>query len=204
MIINWYGEGCFRIQTSGTVVLTDPFEAEVGLTPPRFKPDVVIRTITTLPFGPLGDYEATMILGAGEYEIRDIELRGFSLAEESSDKFIKTIFKMKAEELNIVFLGHISDMPLADVLEKLDVVDVLFMPVPGGHFISEEKAATLIRQLNPKVVIPSFFKVTGLKRSADSLSNFLKEFDTAGEPQEKITLKKKDLPVKTTIYVPKI
>ena len=42
MVITWLGQACFKIQSGDQVVVIDPFSKEIGLTPPRFKSDVVL------------------------------------------------------------------------------------------------------------------------------------------------------------------
>ncbi len=204
MNIQWYGEGCFRVQTSEAVLLTDVFEASSGLTPPKVKPDISLRTLTPIPFSDIFVSLKTDISGGGEYEIKNVEIRGFQLDAESTADFVKTIFKVKADDLTMVFLGHISGMPVAEVLEQLGEIDILFMPVPQEHFLPADKALTLVRQLNPKILILSFFKVPDLKRKAPDPKEFADEFGGAVAPQEKLSFKKKELPAKLQVYVPQL
>lgn len=196
MVINWYGEGCFKIQTSSTVILVDPFQSSTGLTPPRFKTDMTLVTgasFTKLPF------PNSEITGPGEYEVKGIEISGLMLAPD------KTVYIVSAEDMRLGFLGHIADeTPSADLMEKLNGVDLLFIPAAGKPFIDREKAAKLIRQISPKMVVASFFKTPGLKRKADDVKEFLKELDKKTEPQEKLTIKKKDLTEKMEVAVLKI
>ncbi len=204
MNIQWYGEGCFKIQTGEAVLLTDVFEASSGLTPPKVKADISLRTLTPIPFPDFFASAKTDITGGGEYEIKGVEIRAFQLVNESTAEFVKTIFKVKADDLSLVFLGHISEMPAADVLEQLGEVDILFMPVPQEHFLPADKALTLVRQLNPKVLILSFFKAPGLKRKAVDPQEFASEFGGAVPAPEKLVLKKKELPAKLQVYVPNL
>ena len=96
MIINWYGEGCFKIQTGGLTLLTDPLESSSGLTPARGKNDLVLKTLTAWPFevesgkSKVESEEGQLIRGAGEYEIQGVSVLGFSLPKESSEKFLKS------------------------------------------------------------------------------------------------------------------
>ena len=62
-------------------------------------------------------------------------------------------------------------------------------------------AAKLVKQLSPKLVIPSFFKISSLTRKADGVSPFLKELGQEAEPQEKLVVKKKELPTSTRAVV---
>lgn len=209
MTISFYGEGCFKIQSGETIILTDPFSPESGLVPPRFKTDVIIKTLTALP---LSDQSVNspanqLILGPGEYNIKNIDIIGLNLAGESTDKFFKTIYLVKAENINLCFLGHISKLPEPEVAEHLEEVDILFIPAGGNPFIEQKSAVKLIKQIEPKIVIPSFYKMPGLKRPATDLKIFLDEINHGkAEPKEKLMIKKKDLAEikKTEVAVLKI
>lgn len=197
MIINWYGEGCFKIQASGVTILTDPFESSIGLTPPRFKADLVLKTLvglgTELSEYRIAETGAAVVVGAGEYEVKGLEISGFLLSHESNEKFVKSAYLIKTEDLKLGLMGHLSEGLEPDIVEKLEGVDLLFAPAGGKPFIDQEALAKLIKQLRPKLVIPSFYKVPGLKRSVADIKVFAKALDQKIEIQEKLTIKKKDL-----------
>lgn len=204
MVINWYGEGCFKIQTGGLTLLTDPFDNRVGLTPARGKFDAVLKTLTAWPAAEQSDSEGKKIMGAGEYDIQGMEIKGFGLPKESSDKFFKTIYLVTAEDINMCFLGHISEYPDAEVFEQIKDIDVLFIPAGGKPFINQEAAAKFVKQYDPKLVVASFFKVPGLKRQSASVKDFAEELGLKEENEEKLVLKKKDLEGKTRLVSLKI
>lgn len=193
MIINWYGEGCFKVQSGEATIVTDPFESTTGLTPPRGKLDVILRTIN--PFPPDGKgTEIFSLIGAGEYNLQNINISGFSVLNESTDKFLKTIYLVEAENLKLVFLGCISETPEPSLLEHIDEVDILFIPGGGKPFIDQKSAVKVIKTLEPSIVLPSFFRVPGLKRQASDLKTFFDEFNhKQPETQEKLTIKRKDV-----------
>jgi L-ascorbate metabolism protein UlaG (beta-lactamase superfamily) len=192
MTINWYGEGCFKIQISGLTLLTDPFGPNMGLTPPRGKNDITLKTLTAWPTEK-AEKGGHIIQGAGEYEIQGITINGFSLSEESSEKFIKTVYKVITENLTLGFLGHLSNNLTPKTLEELKNPDILFLPAGGKPFIKQEAAAKLIKQLNPKIVIASFFKVPGLKRTSADWKELADEMNQKPEISEKLTIKKKEI-----------
>lgn len=192
MIINWYGEGCFKIQTSGLTLLTDPFESSIGLTPPRGKAEVVLKTLTSWPIKDEGA-EGQLIQGAGEYEVRGIEIRGFALPKESSEKFFKTAYKVVAEEMTLGFLGYLSEELSPEANQNLKDVDILFLPAGGKPFLNQEAAAKLVKQLNPKLVVASFFKIPGLKRTGLDWKSLAEEMDQKPEIMEHLTIKKKEI-----------
>src|SRR3989344_1056048 len=190
MIINWYGEGCFKVQTGGLTFLTDP-DVGSGLTAPRGKVDFVLKTLTAWPL-PESE-EGRVLRGAGEYEVQGIEVSGFSLPKESSDIFIKTAYLVKAEGLRLCFMGHLSNYPEAEMLENLKPADILFIPAGGKPFLGQEPAAKLVKQLDVKIVVPAFFKVPGLKRNSDDVKDFAKELGQKADPEEKLVIKKKEV-----------
>ncbi len=211
MVITFYGEGCFKIQSGELSVLIDPFDAQTGLTPPRFKADIVLKTITSTSFFEKKEVPlSSEIIGQGEYNIKGADISGFQLIKESSKIFFKTVYVLRIEDINLCFLGHISEVPEPTVLERLGEPDIIFIPAGGSPFIDLKSAVKIAKQFQPKMVIPSFFKVPSLKRKAGDIKDFLEEFNGAkekiNEAVEKLTIKKKDLAgiKKTQITVLKI
>ncbi len=191
MVINWYGEGCFKIQTGGLTLLTDP-EVGPGLTSPRGKTEAVLKTLTGWPI-PSTQKEGVVLLGPGEYEVQDVEISGIPVPKESTPKFFKTIYLVQAEGLNLCFLGYLAEYPEPGILEQLKTIDIMFIPAGGKPFIKQELAAKLIKQLDPKIVVASFFKIPGLKRPSDDAKDFAKEIGHQVNPEEKLVVKKKDV-----------
>lgn len=192
MIINWYGEGCFKIQTGGLTLLTDPFESNTGLTPARGKNEIILKTLTAWPLTAVKE-EGQLIRGGGEYEIQEITIRGFSLLKESSDKFFKTAYKVIAEDITLGFLGHLAEGLTPEATEELKDADILFIPAGGKPFLDQEAGAKLVKQLSPKLAVASFFKIPGLKRPSADWKNFADELGQKPEVSEKLTVRKKEL-----------
>jgi L-ascorbate metabolism protein UlaG (beta-lactamase superfamily) len=197
MVINWYGEGCFKIQIGDFTLVTDVFDSKLGLNPARGKFDVLLKTISAWPVPemnpPAGGEEGAVLIGSGEYEIKGFEIKGLPLVKESTDKFFKTVYLVKTEDANLCFLGHIADYPDEDALEEFEHIDILFIPAGGAPFIKQELAAKLVKQINPKIVVPMFLKVPGLKRQSEDIKDFADELGIKSEIEEKISVKKKDL-----------
>ena len=178
MIINYLGNGSFKLQSGSVSLLAD---AESN----RFKADVSLRTIAASDIAPAtassGDTEISF---PGEYEVKGIEISGINISEESTEKFLKTAYLVKWEGIKLAFLGHLSKSLSAATVEELDEPDVVFLPVGGGHFLSPEEAAKLAKKLAPSFVIPAFYK---------NPADFLKAMGQKSEPEEKLVFKKKDL-----------
>ncbi len=193
MVINWYGEGCFKVQIGDFTLVSDQFDSKLGLNPARGKFDVLLKTISAWPAPETEKQDGSVLIGPGEYEIKGFEIHGIPLVKESSENFFKTIYMVKTEDANLCFLGHIADYPDEDALGELKSVDILFVPAGDKPFIKTELAAKLIKQVNPKIVIPMFFKIPGLKRQTSDVKDFVDEVGIKSEIEEKLTIKKKDL-----------
>ncbi|HTY39855.1 MAG TPA: MBL fold metallo-hydrolase [Candidatus Paceibacterota bacterium] len=172
MVINYFGDGCFRIQSGEVSLLTNP-------TNNRLKSDVVLRTIIPATIEPPPEE----IVFPGEYESKGIEIRGFAVPAESTEKYLKTVYLVTWEDMRLVILGHLSGVLSDDVMEELGEPTVLFIPV-GEHFLPAAEAVRLIKKLEPAVVIPSFYKTP---------AEFLKAVGQKAETEEKFVFKKKDL-----------
>ena len=175
MVINYLGGGSLKLQSGPISLLVNP-ESN------RFKADITLKTLTPADF--VGNLEPGEVSFPGEYEIKEVEILGIQVAEESAEKFLKTVYLVKWEDIKIAFLGHISKFPSAAVIEKLDEPDVVILPVGGGHFLEPDLAAKLVRQLEPSYVVPTFYK---------DPKDFLKAIGQKGETEERLVFKKKDL-----------
>lgn len=209
MVITFYGEGCFKLQSGDFVILTDPFDSSTGLTAPRFKSDIILKTLTSLPLTnsfslreisrreTIPQLINQLVAGPGEYQFKDAVVNGFLVANESSEKFFKTIYVVKIEDISLGFLGHLSEIPEPAILEYLEEIDILFTPAGGAPFLGQQSVIKIIKQLEPKIVIPTFFKLPGLKRNATKPNFLLEELNGRKEHKtengEKLTIKKKDL-----------
>ena len=194
MIITWHGEGCFRLQNGDTVVLVDLPQRGSGLSAPRGKANLLIKTIAPWPAFAKDANVDFVIRGAGEYDRAGVAINGFQLIDESAKDFIKSVYTLEWEGISIGLLGAIASVPSAGILNAFEEIDVLIGPAGGAPCIKQEDMAKLIKQLNPKIFITSFYSIKGLKRKAGTLANFLSFFDGEVEKNiEKFVFKKKDI-----------
>jgi L-ascorbate metabolism protein UlaG (beta-lactamase superfamily) len=178
MVINYFGNGCFRLQSGETSLLINPDNN-------RLKADVTLKTLTATGADVVNEPGDEIVISfAGEYEEKEIEILGFPIAEESTEKFLKTAYAVLWEGMKFVFLGHLSKPMDATLMEEFSEPDVLFLPVGGGHFLEPEVAAKIAKQLEARIVIPSFYK---------DPSEFLKAFGKKGEEMDKFVFKQKDI-----------
>jgi len=178
MVLNYFGNGAFRLMSGDTSILIDSENN-------RLKADVGLKTLVAVEDPLAGDAgEGQLISFPGEYEIKGIEITGFPIVGESTEKFVKTAYAVEWEEMKFVFLGHLSKPLDAGMMEELAEPDVLVLPVGGGHFLEPEVAAKITKQLEARIVVPSFYK---------SPDEFLKALGKKAETTDKFVFKKKDI-----------
>ena len=123
-----------------------------------------------------------VISGPGEYEVKDISVKGF-LSEGKGGK-INTVYLINFEGLNLCFLGSIANPTLnAETVENLEDIDILFVPVDT---LEPAAAYKLAVSLEPSLIIPMLY-------TPESLKKFIKESGEESEQMDKLVVKKKDL-----------
>ena len=76
------------------------------------------------------------------------------------------------------------------------------MPVGGGGALDADKAAEVISQLEPSIVIPMHYHTPLVNLKLDPLSKFLKEMGVAEQaPQESLRVTRSQLPQETQVVV---
>lgn len=210
MVISWYGQACFKIQSGDLVVIIDPFAREIGLTPPRFRSDIALIThdhpdhanVDTLTGDPF------LIRGPGEYEIKDAYIYGIRTYHdtvEGAERGLNTAYRIELEGIKLLHMGDFGEDKIRDeTLEQIGTVDILMIPTGGTYTINAEKAANITKQIDPRIVIPMHYKIPGLKAPLEGVEMFLKEMGARdAQPQDKLTLKKKDIaePEKTSVVI---
>jgi L-ascorbate metabolism protein UlaG (beta-lactamase superfamily) len=134
------------------------------------------------------------IEGPGDYEIGDLSIHGVSAIrhiDTENDEKIATIYRLEIGELRIALLGNIAPTLGEDQLEALGVVDMVILPVGGGGLtLDATSAASLVRQIDPKVVIPTHYSDSSLtyEMPQSPLELFAKEL---GSPVESAGIKYK-------------
>jgi L-ascorbate metabolism protein UlaG (beta-lactamase superfamily) len=194
MHIQYFGLSSFKFTTKEAVVVTDPFHKDSGLTPPRGAADILVlaqrdKTLYSATSGFSG--EPFMVDTPGEYDVKGVTFTGIPLKQE--DKYI-SVFLIESEDIRILNLTHIHDWNMKeDEIEELGEIDILIVPVGGNTVLSASQAAKVVNEIEPKIVIPSHYKMGDLIIDVDPLDKFIKEMGGKKEEMEKLIIKKRDL-----------
>ena len=208
MDINWLGHSCFRIKGSHAIVITDPYSPNLGYSLGKH----TARIVTVSHQHPGHSYvqgidgEPRLVTAPGEYEIGDILIIGiatFHDAVRGRDKGRNTVYLIEIDEVSICHLGDLGHVLTAAQVEELSNVDVLLIPVGGVSTINAPMAAEVVRQLEPKVVVPMHYKTPALTRDLEPVDRFLKELGVEQvHSQPKLSFTKSNLPTSTQVFLP--
>ena len=79
---------------------------------------------------------------------------------------------------------------------------MLLLPVGGVSTIDAPVAAEVVRQLEPKIVIPMHYKTPAISRELEPVDRFLKEIGVHDiNPQAKLSVTKSNLPLSMQVYL---
>lgn len=207
MQITWYGQACFKITSGDTTIVLSPFGKGVGLNPPRGKADVVLLSGNDTGKEDVSYSDAAVVIdGEGEYEVKGILINGFSFfhTHKGTGKIrVSTVYTLIVDDITVCHLDNATPDQVDAILEKIGAVDILLIPIGGTHMtgkeeihmLDAEKAVAVIGEIEPRIVIPMYYKVPGLSMDLGGLPAFLKAMGgVQAEPQDKLNIKRKDLP----------
>ena len=207
MDISWLGHSCFRIKGKQATIITDPYPPGLGYS--LGNPTANIVTVShqhqnhSYVQG-IGD-NPRLINGPGEYEIGGVLIIGiatFHDTEGGKDRGRNTVYLMDIDEISVCHLGDLGHMLTHEQIEEIDDVDVLILPVGGVSTIDASLAAKIVRQLEPKAVIPMHYKTEAIDWPLEPVERFLKETGTKQiNPQAKLSITKSSLPDSTQVFL---
>lgn len=207
MDISWLGHSCFRLKGSQTIVITDPFSPDMGYSLGKQTAGIV----TVSHQHPGHSYvqgvsgEPKVIRGPGEYEIGGVLIIGMATFHDGEQGKIQgknTLYLIEVDGVSICHLGDLGHVLNPEQVEKLGDVDVLLLPVGGVSTINADVGAEVVRQLEPKVVIPMHYQTQALNRQLEPVERFLGEMGAKEiVPQPKLSVTKANLPLTTQVYL---
>lgn len=219
MVISYLGAEAFKIQFGDIVIAYNPVSKNSKLKSGSFGSDIVLVSLNHEDMNGAenasrGDKAPFIIRGPGEYEIKGVFVHGYPSVSkyggggsgkekgqerQERQERINTIYTVSLENMNLCFLGALSSPELPnDVVEELEEIDILFVPIGGENVLSPGEAYKLAVSLEPKIIVPMHYGMDGDGAGPASgnaaLKTFLKEGgEDSAEKHDKLTIKKKDL-----------
>ena len=199
MVITHHGGEFFKVTFGDMTLALNPISKNSKLKQTRFGADIALITLEHPDMNGAdqvshGDREPFVIRTPGEYEIRDVVIKGYpTMSTYGGEERINTAYMVTLEKTVLLFLGAIHNREIPKELkEALEHVDILFIPVGGDGVLDAKEAHQFAVTIEPSIVIPMHHTDLGTK---GSLQAFLKEQggDAGQKPVDKLTFRPKEL-----------
>ncbi len=157
MDIQFYGANCLTVSVGGARIIIDDTLAEMGGKTVTKAGDIALYTHA---HGTPQAVTKLTIDRPGEYEVSDISIYGIpARAHMDEDKqHTATMYKLIAKDLRVLITGHIYPKLKESDLEQIGAIDVMIVPVGGNGYTTDPIGALeLIKKVEPKLVIPTFY-----------------------------------------------
>ena len=162
MELQYYGGNCIRISTKKAGIVVDDNLVALGVKSIAKPGDVMLFTGASSA-APL---DAKLVIQEpGEYEVSDISIKGIAARAHMDEegKQSATMFKIIVDDVRIAVVGHVHPDLSSAQLENLGTIDVLIIPTGGsGYTLDPVGALKLIKEIEPKVVIPTHYAEKGI------------------------------------------
>lgn len=192
MIITRFGAAFVKVQQGDTIFAFNPISREHDPKAAKFGADAALISLRDPMFNgsdnvSFGSKEPMIIDGPGEYETGGVFVRGFP--SEGPDGKINTIYTTIIDGIRLCHLGGLAKPTISmEVLGDIGAIDVLFVPISGGNFLTPKDAIKLATSLEARIIVPVLYD------DGAELKTFLKEAgEEKVEPVDKLSIKKKDV-----------
>lgn len=195
----WFGHNCVRIRAREATVLTDPVGRATGYPLPKQTADVVTLSHEHPGHTNLDAVKPPFatVRGPGEYEIHDVFVTGirtFHDDAKGAERGYNTVYLIELDGLVVCHLGDLGHPLTEEQAEAMASLDVLLVPAGGGPVLDPARAAEVVAQLQPKLVIPIQYATPQGDTGLGGLEPFCKELGVEVPPgEEKLVLRKLDL-----------
>ena len=215
MELTWYGRTCVRLRGRDAVVVADPYPSIVGPTGRGITGEIVTyshpddapatgkaakgrRSRDGSTVLPSSLDQAFVLDGPGEYEIKDVLLTGVRTYRDDAKGATRgkqTAFVVELDQMHTIHLGEIGHLLTEEKLGDIGPVDIACVPIGGS--LTPQKAAELVAQLDPKIVVPMPLDDES-SATREALARFFHEMGSEPTVQQKLSVTISQLPAETT------
>ena len=185
MDLQYYGANCVSFTYKNTRLVIDDNLDSLGKKSITKDTDIALFTFDDFP-----KTDAKLKFnGAGEYEVGDISVIGIDtkpfMNDDSGSK--TSMFKIIAGEVSLLVTGHVLGEFTPSELEAIGNIDILVAPVGNnGYTLDPVSVLKLIKDLEPKIVVPTHYKSSKLKYPVDQIEIETAIKDLAMDAKEKV------------------
>lgn len=165
MLITYHGHSEFLLETAaGLRILTDPYLPEmVGYAPRRVTADLVTVSHRHEDHAYLDKVDGSPLVlrTEGAHAAPGVTVRmlpAFHDDARGAKRGVTLLTRVETEGLVVAHLGDLGCMPSDEQLAFLTGVSVMLLPVGGFYTVGPALAADIVRQTQPRVVIPMHYR----------------------------------------------
>jgi len=201
----WFGHNCFRLRAREATIITDPVGRSTGYPLPKQTADIVTvshdhpghANLDAVKPMAAGGPPPTVIRGPGEYEVHDVFVTGIRTYHDDqrgAERGHNTVYLLELEGMVVCHLGDLGHALTEEQTQAMANVDVLLVPIGGGVVLDGTRAAEVVAQLEPKLVIPMQYAAPPGDKALAGLEPFCKELGVAPPaPEDKLVVRSSDL-----------
>jgi len=203
MKIRYLGHSCFLLKTKSANVLIDPYDPKVTglkLSPQQADILLISHEHADHNYRAVAKGEYFEVNGPGEYQAKDVAVHGIPVkhdAKDGGERGFVTMYLIRAEGMTILFcsdLGHTLD---SEMVDAVDGVDILLVPVGGVYTIDAKGAVDVAKAIDPRIIIPMHYQTKDLKLSQKlaPVEDFVKAINLKPEEESgELNIDKSKLP----------
>ncbi|HRC28492.1 MAG TPA: MBL fold metallo-hydrolase [Candidatus Saccharimonas sp.] len=191
--LEYRGGNCVVLTSKNVAMVIDPKLSLVGLKDIKTSDEIELATESRFR---VENSDARIIIDCpGEYEVGDFTIRGVAAArhiDSDQQEKLSTIYRITCGDVRMAIVGNIDPKLDDEQLEAIGVVDMLVLPVGGGGYtLDATSAATIVRQIEPKAIVPVHFAESGVTYEVpqDPVDPFIKELGAPLEQVAKLKVK---------------
>jgi L-ascorbate metabolism protein UlaG (beta-lactamase superfamily) len=205
--VTWLGHGCFRLRGKSASVVTDPYPPTLG--PKLAKLEANLVTVSHQHqnhcYLQAVGKEPYVVDGPGEYEAAGVHVIGVPTFHDNDSGATygrNTVYVIEVDDVRVCHLGDLGHKLGDDALETISNLDVLLVPVGGGTSLDAARAAEVVRQVEPRYVVPMHYALPAVKKELAPVERFLKEMGAEGtEPLARLSLQASSGEMETKVVV---
>lgn len=203
--VRYFGHSMVLAADRVHTVVVDPFQPHTGFPVPKVSADLVLVSRDRLDHNNIASVGGApkVFREPGVFILGDLSVTGVPSRRLADEKGPPNV--MYRWEMGGVSLVHLGDLATSDLTDEhvalLGNADVLFCPVGGGVTLDASEAASVVRRLTPRVVVPVRYKTGPSTLDIDGVQGFVDRMDRVRAVPEAIRITRDRLPEPTEVWV---
>jgi len=206
--IAWYGQAMFRVSSPDVTIVVDPTHPGTGYDYDPVEADIVLITHQHGDHNYLEGVTGNpkVINASGSLDLGPVKVLGYDTFHDSKrgeERGPNVIYAWEQAGLKLGHFGDLGHMPHHDIVKRLQRLDVAMLPVGGVYTIDGEQAVRVIRDLEPRIVLPMHYGTADCALPLEPVDEFTRRFkgtvrEIGTRPLE---LSRESIPSSTEVWV---